>query len=132
MKLFPRSAIERHTVERDLITDFRNAVLEDDRILTIAIRLEELPKLLGQHGVADTTCLHLRRPCRTILNVGADLRRIESDAPRLKTITAAQLTEGGSAYASSLIVEFGDMRQDQPAGNQRINDRAISRQFQSA
>ena len=103
----------------------RGAVLELDGPLAVAVRLQEAPQHLADRDVTDAALLHLRRPMRPVGDVGADLRNAEALAPGLKAVAAAQLAELRVAHGRGLVVEIGEVRQDQPAGDQRINDGAI-------
>ena len=125
MKLLGYISVERHTVNLDPITDRRDAVLKLERFLTGTIRLQEIPQRLSETAIADAACLHFRRPRRPILDVGPGLGDAEAYAPGFEAIPTAQFPKLRIPHSRGLIVEIGDVRQDQPAGDERVDDDAV-------
>jgi hypothetical protein len=100
-------------------------VLESDGLLAVAVRLQEPVQRPADDGIGDAARLHLRRPHRPVGDIGADLGHAEPRAPRFETVPTAEHTELRIAHACGLVVERGDVRQDQPAGDECVGDFAV-------
>jgi hypothetical protein len=102
-------------------------MLELLRLVAVAVGLQEAPQRLADCDVANTALLHFRCPYGPVGDVGADLRNAEPGAPGFELIAAAPLAELRIAHGGGLVVEITEVRQDQPAGNQRVEDGAVGR-----
>jgi len=86
-----------------------------------------MPDRPGGLDVADAARLQLGRPYGKILDVDADLGDAEPGGPSLDRVPAAQLLQLGAAYGRDLVVEVAEIRQDQPAGDERVHDLGVRR-----
>ena len=78
--------------------------------------------------VADAARLDLRCPFGPVLKLGTDFHQTESDTPSLKSVLSENLAERFVlSPLHDLAVEAIEVRQDQPPGDQRIDDPALGR-----
>src|SRR5262249_58511451 len=118
--------IKRHAVTDNPIADGGDGVLELERRLRITVRSQEPPERLIDDNVADTAGLNFRRPFGPVLELGADLRQTETDAPSLEAVLSEDLAKSRVLRPlHNLAVEAIEVRQDQPPGDQRIDDPAL-------
>src|SRR5262245_5281443 len=105
--------IKRHAVTDNPIADGGDGVLELERRLRITVRSQELPERLIDGDVAGTAGLNFRRPFGPVLELGADLRQTETDAPCLEAVLSEDLAESCVLRPlHDLAVKAIEVRQD--------------------
>jgi len=86
-----------------------------------------MPQRFRDYDVADTTFLLFRRPLRPIFNVCSDFCNAESGAPCFELVETAQFSKLLFGDGGDPVVEFGDMRKDEAADDERVDNRAAGR-----
>src|SRR5262249_27444327 len=124
-QLLGGSRIEGDAICGDPIADGGDVVLEFERRTRVAVRLQQLPKPLADDHIAYAASLDFGGPFREIVDLDADLRYAESNAPGFESVLSINLTEGCILRpCRDLAVDLSKVRQDQSPGNQRINNSA--------